>query len=115
MSDKDTLLEFGFSAVRVDKALKATNNSGLQPALDWLDTHENDAGIDDPAVPVDSDNSGALAGAEGGGGEGASSVSNEHAQSLVCNECNKQFKNADLAQYHATKTGHSDFSESTEA
>ncbi|KAJ2782058.1 hypothetical protein GGI15_003033 [Coemansia interrupta] len=59
MSDKDTLIEFGFSELRAD-------------------------------VPA-------------------------QAQSLVCNECGKQFANEDLAQYHATKSGHSDFSESTEA
>ncbi|KAJ2011477.1 hypothetical protein IWW57_006608 [Coemansia sp. S610] len=99
MSDKATLLEFGFSEVRIEKALKATNNSGLQPALDWLDAHANDAGIDDPAVD-----------------EGPSEVvTNEHAQSIKCNECDKLFPSADLAQVHATKSGHQDFSESTEA
>lgn len=33
---------------------------------------------------------------------------------LKCNECNKKFSNVDLAQLHATKTGHSDFGESME-
>ncbi|KAJ1883248.1 hypothetical protein H4R99_000569 [Coemansia sp. RSA 1722] len=108
MSDKATLLEFGFSEIRAEKALKATNNSGLQQALDWLDAHANDADIDDPLTetteppsdipptdPTSSDTSTAL--------------------SLVCNECGKQFANMDLAQYHGTKSGHSDFSESTSA
>ncbi|KAJ2757231.1 hypothetical protein GGH94_000695 [Coemansia aciculifera] len=104
MSDKATLLEFGFSAVRIEKALKATNNSGLQPALDWLDAHANDAGIDDPAV-----NEEPTANTE------EATATNEHAQSIKCNECNKLFSSADLAQVHATKTGHQDFAESTEA
>ncbi|KAJ2744142.1 hypothetical protein GGI20_003213 [Coemansia sp. BCRC 34301] len=112
MSDKETLLEFGFSAVRIEKALKATNNSGLQPALDWLDAHANDAGIDDPAAaPAASDEA---AEPTGDDGELVANASLQ-AQSLVCNVCQKQFKNADLAQYHATKTGHEDFSESIEA
>ncbi|KAJ2334585.1 hypothetical protein GGI00_001786 [Coemansia sp. RSA 2681] len=110
MSDKATLLEFGFSVIRIEKALKATNNSGLQPALDWLDAHANDAGIDDPAVPAASDEA-----AEEEGEASATAATDQQAQSLVCNVCQKQFKNADLAQYHATKTGHEDFSESIEA
>ncbi|KAJ2812668.1 hypothetical protein FBU31_007556, partial [Coemansia sp. 'formosensis'] len=102
MSDKATLLEFGFSAVRIEKALKATNNSGLQPALDWLDAHANDAGIDDPVVIDDEPTA------------DAEVTTNEHAQSIKCNECNKLFASADLAQVHATKSGHQDFAESTE-
>ncbi|KAJ2006603.1 hypothetical protein H4R26_001284 [Coemansia thaxteri] len=94
-----------------DKALRATNNSGLQPALDWLEAHANDEGIDDPidtsaAAPSDepaTDNAAPAA------------TSDQPAQSLVCNECGKQFKSAELAQYHATKSGHADFAESTEA
>ncbi|KAJ1946142.1 hypothetical protein EC988_005604 [Linderina pennispora] len=107
-SDKDTLIEFGFPPVRIDKALKATQGKGLQAALDWLDSHQNDAGIDDPieeapAQTVDST-----------GTEEAPAAS-APAQSLVCNECGKQFSSHDKASYHASKSGHSDFSESTEA
>ncbi|ORX69084.1 hypothetical protein DL89DRAFT_268120 [Linderina pennispora] len=101
-SDKDTLIEFGFPPVRIDKALKATQGKGLQAALDWLDSHQNDAGIDDPieeapAQTVDSTDT-----------EEAPAAS-APAQSLVCNECGKQFSSHDKASYHA------DFSESTEA
>lgn len=34
--------------------------------------------------------------------------------SLKCNQCGKLFGNADFAQLHATKTGHDDFSQSTD-
>lgn len=36
------------------------------------------------------------------------------ASCLKCNECDKKFSSVDLAHLHATKTGHSDFAESTE-
>ncbi|KAJ1949067.1 hypothetical protein FBU59_001312 [Linderina macrospora] len=106
-SDRDTLVEFGFPAVRIDKALKATQGKGLQAALDWLDSHQNDAGIDDPieeapAPTVESTTS-------------TDEAPAASAQSLVCNECGKQFSSHDKASYHASKSGHSDFSESTEA
>lgn len=42
-------------------------------------------------------------------------VDGENAKSLVCNDCGKRFKNPDLASYHASKTQHTDFSESAEA
>jgi hypothetical protein len=36
------------------------------------------------------------------------------AKSLKCVDCGKLFKNADLANYHAEKSGHENFEESTE-
>ncbi|KAJ1662054.1 hypothetical protein IW140_006220 [Coemansia sp. RSA 1813] len=108
MSDKDTLLEFGFSQLRVEKALKATNNGGLQPALDWLDKHANDPDIDSPIEESADTGDAANSAAE-------QPAADAEAQSLVCNECGKQFKNEDLAQYHAVKSGHTDFAQSTEA
>lgn len=35
-------------------------------------------------------------------------------QSIKCSECGKIFKNTALANYHATKSGHDQFEESTE-
>ncbi|KAJ2386538.1 hypothetical protein GGI23_006468, partial [Coemansia sp. RSA 2559] len=88
-----------------DKALKATKNSGIQSALDWLDKHANDPDIDDPIEES----------AETGDAAAEQPADDAEAQSLVCNECGKQFKNEDLAQYHAVKSGHTDFAQSTEA
>ena len=38
----------------------------------------------------------------------------EEARSLVCNECGKRFRSTAQAEFHASKTEHQDFSESTE-
>ena len=35
-------------------------------------------------------------------------------QSIRCNVCEKVFRDMDLAMYHADKSGHEDFSESSE-
>lgn len=93
------------------KALKATKNAGLQPALDWLDKHGDDPmepGVDDVVVSGHSLGSGAVGETE----EGGSGAAAEEAKSLVCDDCGKQFRSSDLAQFHATKTGHANFSQS---
>jgi UBX domain-containing protein 1/4 len=38
----------------------------------------------------------------------------EQAKSLVCNECGKKFRGTAQAEFHASKSGHTDFAESTE-
>ena len=38
----------------------------------------------------------------------------EEAKSLVCGECGRKLRSHEQAEFHATKTGHIDFSESTE-
>lgn len=40
--DKATLLDFGFSLPKIERALRVTKNAGLQPALDWLADHADD-------------------------------------------------------------------------
>ena len=41
-------------------------------------------------------------------------TSDEQAQSLLCNECGKRFRSQEQAEFHASKSGHVDFAESTE-
>ena len=45
--------------------------------------------------------------------EPTSTAPTEEARSLVCNECGKGFRSKEQAEFHATKTGHVDFAEST--
>lgn len=130
MSDKETLLSFGFSEAKITRALKATKNSGLQPgelsscnprcscdtqraALDWLEKHADDA---DDAVDVEEDskmdededeeekklaNSGE---AKVRPALNCIERSRRHvAQSLKCLQCGKQFRNTALASYHGDK------------
>ncbi|KAL2196078.1 hypothetical protein P885DRAFT_38487 [Corynascus similis CBS 632.67] len=105
-SDLDMLLEMGFEQARAELAVKKTG--GLQQALNWLEENQ-----DKPLEELQA--SQATGGAEESEEEGAASIpAGATASSLVCNECGKKFRNRDLASFHASKTDHTDFSESTE-
>ncbi|KAJ3270668.1 UBX domain-containing protein 1 [Terramyces sp. JEL0728] len=79
----------GFPESKVLKALKKTNNAGLQPAMDWILAHQ-----DDPDVESEEDT-------------GEITADQQTAQSLKCDDCGKL-----LRDVHAVKTGHVNFSES---
>ncbi|KAF7309502.1 hypothetical protein MIND_00321000 [Mycena indigotica] len=120
--DRDALIGMGFDAARVDWALKATGNRGLQPAMDHILEHDgqpipemntvtestsrpsNRMDVDDDDDDEDADALKAL-GAKAGDVE---------AKSIKCSECGKIFRNTALAQFHAEKSGHQSFEESTE-
>ncbi|GAA5875777.1 hypothetical protein JCM3774_006454 [Rhodotorula dairenensis] len=97
-SDKEQLLAMGFQEAQVTKAMRATKNAGLTQALDYLEKHADESEDFWSAV-------------EEGGEEAAAG---EEAKSLKCSECGKLFRNQALASYHSTKSGHTDFEESTE-
>lgn len=102
----------GFAPNRVDcmfgvgeltaGALRATRKAGLQPAMDHLLEH-----ADDP-VPEH----GADAEAEEEEGEGGDA--GLEAKSIKCSECGKTFRSQATASFHAEKSGHENFEESTE-
>ncbi|KAG2033839.1 ubiquitin-related domain-containing protein [Suillus americanus] len=126
--DKETLLSMGFDPARVDWALRATNNRGLQPAMDHILENEGKP-IPDPSaaaptsasgsagqpmdVDVDDEDEDALRRLMGTKA-GATSSTEAEAKSIKCSECGKVFKNTALANYHAEKSGHDQFEESTE-
>uniref|UniRef100_M4B4P4 Thioredoxin domain-containing protein n=1 Tax=Hyaloperonospora arabidopsidis (strain Emoy2) TaxID=559515 RepID=M4B4P4_HYAAE len=47
------LKEMGFDELRSSKALVATENEGLEEAINWLGDHQDDADIDEPMKVVD--------------------------------------------------------------
>ncbi|KAF4494293.1 h-caldesmon, partial [Fusarium agapanthi] len=107
-SDLETLLDMGFDKERAEIAVKKTG--GLQGALQWLEDNQD--------KPIDEIKAAAAAKEEDDDDEDTEAKIAEletgTAKSLICNDCGKRFKNHDLATYHATKTEHTDFSESTE-
>jgi hypothetical protein len=85
----------------------------LQAALDWyqtgypfvlfnyrLDEHAEDPGLEDELSEAEEPE--------------AENIGSACGNCLKCNDCGKMFTSVDFAQLHATKTGHDDFSESTE-
>ncbi|CAO3624862.1 unnamed protein product [Mucor fragilis] len=116
-NDIDTLVGMGFSLAKVKKAMKATNGAGLQPAMDWILAHPEVS--DEPeeettppqALGTASSTTPATANAQE---EGEIQDGEQTAQSLICNDCQKLFRDATGAERHATFTGHQNFAESTE-
>ncbi|OCH87525.1 hypothetical protein OBBRIDRAFT_796127 [Obba rivulosa] len=123
----------GFEATRVDWALKATGGRGLQPAMDFLLENEGKPVPDLSAVSSGSAPSTAAANASLDEDEqeelealkavygkaavadgSAAAMAQQEAKSIKCSECGKIFKNTALANFHAEKSGHDQFEESTE-
>ncbi|EFZ01979.1 ubx [Metarhizium robertsii ARSEF 23] len=109
-SDLEALTEMGFDKTRAEIAIK--KSGGLQGALQWLEDNQDksldeiqaeEASKEGEDDEEDAETKAKIAELETG-----------QARSLICNECGKKFRNHDLATFHATKTDHTDFSESTE-
>ncbi|CAK7205025.1 hypothetical protein SEUCBS139899_007789 [Sporothrix eucalyptigena] len=116
-SDLDVLLEMGFDKERAELAVK--RSGGLQGALTWLEetqdtpleelkTSSSASAAKDAADGELDDDDGATAAAI------SALESGQEAKSLVCNECGKKFRSQATAEFHASKSGHTDFAESTE-
>ncbi|KAI9201813.1 uncharacterized protein BJ171DRAFT_570074 [Polychytrium aggregatum] len=114
-SDRNALLDMGFSTNKVDRALAATGNAGLQPALDWLIAHIDDPDTEEPASSSAPEPSAASDSQMTDAHDGEITAEEATAQSLRCDECGKLLRNAAAAEFHAAKTQHTSFSESTEA
>lgn len=78
-----------------------TDGHTVADAIDWLDKNA-DKSIDD------------LKAEDTAEAETKAKEAADQARSLVCNECGKKFRGTAQAEYHASKTEHQDFSESTE-
>ncbi|KAJ3030024.1 UNVERIFIED_CONTAM: hypothetical protein HDU68_010373 [Siphonaria sp. JEL0065] len=107
-SDKQQLEAMGFDSARVDVALKATGNAGLQVAMDWLFAHADDS-LEALAAANPSSSSTEAA------NDDAIAETEATAQSLRCDDCGRLLKDAAAAEFHAIKTQHQNFSESTQA
>ncbi|KAK5138290.1 hypothetical protein LTR08_003351 [Meristemomyces frigidus] len=99
-SDLDQLIDMGFDREKSDLALKKSGN--LTGAIDWLEENA-DKSIED-----------LLEESAAAAGDAADAASGAQAMSMVCNDCGRKLRNMAAAQFHAEKSGHDDFSESTE-
>ncbi|KAK5163717.1 uncharacterized protein LTR77_010390 [Saxophila tyrrhenica] len=97
-SDLDQLADMGFDREKAQMALKKGGN--LPSAIDWLDKNA-DKSMEDLK-------------ADEGEEESALPQAGASANSMVCNDCGKRFRNMTAAQAHAERTGHDDFAESNE-
>ncbi|WFC98152.1 hypothetical protein MYAM1_000876 [Malassezia yamatoensis] len=102
MGDRATLLEMGFDHERVEYALAVTNSTGLQAALDHLEAHQ------DEPLPANWKEEVAQK------AQASSTTAAQENLSDTPQESAKVFRDMDLAMYHADKSGHDDFEESSE-
>ncbi|KAJ5811082.1 Ubiquitin-associated/translation elongation factor EF1B N-terminal eukaryote [Penicillium robsamsonii] len=100
-SDLDQLIEMGFDKERAQLAV--TKTGGLQGALQWLEDNQ-DKSLEEIQTQAQ----------EAQDEEGPALQPGEQPRSLVCNECGKKFRGQSQAEFHASKSGHVDFAESTE-
>ncbi|KAI0153190.1 ubiquitin-related domain-containing protein [Xylariaceae sp. FL1272] len=96
----DQLLEMGFDKERAELAVKRSD--GLPDAMDWLEKTQD--------TPLDE----LIAEEEAGATNIAKVEGDDAAMSLLCQECGKKFRTQGEAEFHAGKSGHTDFAESTD-
>nr|POE52178.1 uncharacterized protein c17c9.11c [Quercus suber] len=99
-SDLDQLVDMGFDRQKAQMGLDKGRN--LPGAIDWLEANA------DKSVEDIQQEAAAVA------GDAADAASGTKAMSMVCNDCQRKFRNMAAAQFHAEKSGHDDFAESTE-
>lgn len=113
----DILVDMGFSISKAEKALEITGNKGVEPAMEWLLAHSDEA---EPAPEPSIGESAPALAADTPIQDNVASASNqlvsttEMAKSTKCDVCGKLFKTSLEVEFHATKSGHDKFSESTE-
>ncbi|GAB6018426.1 hypothetical protein CHUAL_000136 [Chamberlinius hualienensis] len=125
MSTLDTLLEMGFTKSKSERALAATDNQGVEAAMEWLLAHSEDL-TDEPMEVATVENvtgddveeaqSAAVEEASNAAGIGTlpDEAASQVAKSLKCDECGKLFNSDIEVEFHAVKSGHQSFSESVE-
>ncbi|KAJ3030022.1 UNVERIFIED_CONTAM: hypothetical protein HDU68_010371 [Siphonaria sp. JEL0065] len=115
-SDKNALIEMGFAETRVIAALKATKNSGLQVAMDWLFANPDESFLTTEEIATTSNDATSSAAAAVGESTSDDAIPEEEAtaSSLKCDDCGRLLRDAAAAEFHAIKTQHQNFSESTQ-
>uniref|UniRef100_R4G8Q7 Putative ubiquitin regulatory protein n=1 Tax=Rhodnius prolixus TaxID=13249 RepID=R4G8Q7_RHOPR len=113
------LMDMGFPQEKVEQALNVTGNQGVEPAMEWLLAHGDsfDSGSIDPSLGQKLEEAAAAPSTSNVSTDEAAStsgVNDEDAKSIKCEDCNKLFRTQLEVEYHAAKTGHANFSQSTE-
>lgn len=104
-----------FSSFCRERALEVTNNKGVEAAMEFLLSHADEE-IPSGSTATTAETlvlkptTDAAAAVEGADESSAGPV----AKSYKCNECNRLFKDELEVQFHASKSGHSNFAESEE-
>ncbi|XP_075224027.1 UBX domain-containing protein 1-like [Lycorma delicatula] len=119
----EMLIEMGFSKSKAEKALSVTGNQGVEPAMEWLLAHAESLDDSETSYTAAGDQNKVKDSTTETSSDGAPSASStsttaandqQTPKSLKCEECGKLFSTQIEVEFHAAKSGHSRFSESTE-
>ncbi|VEN56196.1 unnamed protein product [Callosobruchus maculatus] len=117
----NTLVEMGFSKQHAEIAVKKTGSNDVQVAMDWLLSHEeqlDNLASEVPPEPAPSDETEKTDGTDlkehSPSPTASQDSSSAEAKSFRCDDCGKLFRTQDEVEFHAVKSGHGNFSESTE-
>ncbi|CAG7724008.1 unnamed protein product [Allacma fusca] len=102
------LVEMGFEKEKAELAVSATGNAGVEPAMEWILSNP------DPQPAPKLELSSATTTSPQQPSEEIDPDSEEAVKSYKCEDCGKLFKNAEEMEFHAAKTKHTNFSESSE-
>lgn len=102
----------GFPVSRIEAALRNTSPATLESCIEWLDQHPIDAAVQATGDPTEEAETEVTVGPDGEPIEKGDM--SDAAGSLVCQDCGKRFRTPATAEYHATKTNHTNFAESVE-
>lgn len=97
--------------------MQVTNHKGVEMAMEWLLAHVDEeipAAATPAAATAADDNAPSSSSAAATEEAATATAEGAVAKSLKCDDCGKVFKDQAEVEYHAAKTGHSNFSESTE-
>ncbi|CAJ0594422.1 unnamed protein product [Cylicocyclus nassatus] len=100
----EQLVDMGFERARAEYAFAQTGRGALETAMDWLINHE---GEEIPAPSTDHHPNEEEK-------PGSSELTEHTPGSYKCNDCNKLFRDENSMMFHAAKSGHENFSESTQ-
>ncbi|XP_035721324.1 UBX domain-containing protein 1-like [Vespa mandarinia] len=115
-ADIAMLVDMGFSMSKAEKALEITGNNGVEPAMEWLLAHSDDT-EPSPEPPVAESAPASVADTpaqDSVASTGGQVSTTDVAKSMKCDVCGKLFNSSLAVEFHATKSGHDRFSESTE-
>ncbi|RZB39926.1 UBX, APG6, and/or AAA 32 domain containing protein [Asbolus verrucosus] len=102
----------GFSKQKAELAVAKSGSSDIQVAMDWLLSHEDELENfpNEDSQPTEDSQPNDQSNAE----SQSDTTEGQVVKSIKCEDCGKLFKTQEEVEFHATKSGHENFSESTE-